>query len=65
VRKSAPGADSLKAAILAGIIVTDELFKEREKPRASMSETDAEEASRIADRLIRQLDESLERTSLP
>jgi cell division protein ZapA len=60
VRKRAPNADALKSAILAGVIVVDELFKERNAPQAQPAQQDAEEASRIAERLIRQLDESLE-----
>ncbi len=59
IKKNAPAADSLKTAILTGIIIADELFKERERPKSSMTPEEAEEASAIAERLIRQLDESL------
>ncbi|GEM_PF-1693660 len=55
----APGADPLKTAILSGIIVAGELFRERDEPRSGMGQAEAEEASRIADLLIRRLAESL------
>ena len=60
IKKNAPAADSLKTAILTGIIIADELFKERERPKASMTAEEAEEASVIAERLLRQLEESLQ-----
>jgi hypothetical protein len=50
----------LKSAILAGVIVVDELYKERSSPKAQLPPQDEEEAARITERLIRQLDESLE-----
>jgi cell division protein ZapA (FtsZ GTPase activity inhibitor) len=53
VCRTAPSADSLKAAILAGIIVADELFKLKENP--SQPPAVAEEVALIAERLIRQL----------
>jgi cell division protein ZapA len=57
VRTSAPSADSLKCAILTGVIIADELFKE--KQGAKSVPPDGEELSRITDRLIGRLDESL------
>ncbi|MDR2588932.1 MAG: cell division protein ZapA [Spirochaetales bacterium] len=45
----------LKTAILAGIVVADELFKLRSS--SSRTEAGSDEAGRIAERLIRQLTE--------
>jgi cell division protein ZapA (FtsZ GTPase activity inhibitor) len=58
IRRSAPSADSLKAAILAGIILADELFKLKDNP-APLVPPGAEETARITEKLICQLSEAL------
>ncbi|MDR3201217.1 MAG: cell division protein ZapA, partial [Spirochaetales bacterium] len=58
VRRTAPSADTLKAAILAGIVVADELFKLRADPSLA-APADAAEAARITERLISELSGAL------
>lgn len=56
IEQSVATGDPLKKAILAALLVTDELFSERE--RGSLPE--AEEIERITSRLLSQLDDTLE-----
>jgi cell division protein ZapA (FtsZ GTPase activity inhibitor) len=58
IRRTAPSADSLKTAILAGIILIDELFKLKDNP-SRVIPPGAEETARITEKLIRQLSEAL------
>jgi cell division protein ZapA (FtsZ GTPase activity inhibitor) len=58
IRRTAPSADSLKTAILAGIIIADELFKLKANPLPVLP-PDAEETARITEKLIRQLSDAL------
>jgi cell division protein ZapA (FtsZ GTPase activity inhibitor) len=58
IRRTAPSADALKSSILAGIILTDELFKLKANSTPVLP-SDAEETARIAETLIRQLSEAL------
>ncbi len=53
--------DPLKKAILAALLVTDELFREREQGRspASLAPEDAAEIERITTRLIERIDSTL------
>lgn len=53
--------DPLKKAILAALLVTDELFRERERGRSpgSLAPEDAAEIERITTRLIERIDSTL------
>ena len=53
--------DPLKKAILAALLVTDELFRERERgrPPDSLAPEDAAEIERITTRLIERIDSTL------
>ncbi|NNM66619.1 MAG: cell division protein ZapA [Spirochaetales bacterium] len=51
--------DPLKMALLAGILVTDELLKERKKNPQGFSPPEAEEAERITRSLIEKIDSIL------
>ena len=53
--------DPLKKAILAALLVTDELFRERERGRSSdsLAPEDAEEIERITTRPIEHIDSTL------
>ncbi len=55
--RSLANGDVLKTALLAGILLADELLKEREK--VSLSRPDAEEAERITRSLIERIDSIL------
>ena len=55
--RSLASGDALKTALLAGILLADELLKEREK--VSLSRPEAEEAERITRSLIERIDSIL------
>ncbi|NNM55117.1 MAG: cell division protein ZapA [Spirochaetales bacterium] len=55
--RSLANGDALKTALLAGILLADELLKEREK--VSLSRPEAEEAERITRSLIERIDSIL------
>ena len=55
--RSLATSDALKTALLAGILLADELLKEREK--VSLSRPEAEEAERITRSLIERIDSIL------
>jgi cell division protein ZapA (FtsZ GTPase activity inhibitor) len=58
IEQSVATGDPLKKAILAALLVTDELFRDREaRPRTVPRDTD--EIDRIADRIIREIDQVL------
>jgi cell division protein ZapA (FtsZ GTPase activity inhibitor) len=57
VERSVSVSDPLKVAILAGVLVVDELLKSRS---GGESPDSREEAARIAEQLIHQLDDTLE-----
>jgi cell division protein ZapA (FtsZ GTPase activity inhibitor) len=59
IRKSVSTKDPLKIAILAGILISDEVVKLREH---GGNPEQSEEISRIAEKLIAELDEHLEPT---
>lgn len=59
-REISPTADPLKLAILAGILVTGELFDEKDRPKIGPGDAESEEVVRITDQLIRLLEDSLE-----
>lgn len=58
-QKSVPLSDPLKIALLTGIILTDELLKERSKGGSGLSQGEAEEAERITRTLIERIDSIL------
>ncbi len=61
IQKNTAPTDSMRTAILASLLITDELFKEREKAGSSAAETDASrEASRLTAEIIQKLEKSLE-----
>ncbi len=55
--RSLASGDALKTALLAGILLADELLKEREK--VSLTRPEAEEAERITRSLIERIDSIL------
>jgi cell division protein ZapA (FtsZ GTPase activity inhibitor) len=60
IERSTGTSDPLKAAILAGIIVVDELFRLRDNSgTGGITGHEAEEAERITRQLIRKIDETL------
>jgi len=61
INEKAPATDPLKAAILAGLNVTDELFKEKisKHTPASESEVSALELNQITERMINKINTSL------
>ena len=58
IRRTAPSADALKSAILAGIVAANEFLKLKENPGAQIPEG-AEETAAITERLILQLEDAL------
>jgi cell division protein ZapA len=60
IEKTVSTKDPLRIAILAGILLADELFKDRERLNATLSPSESEEAEQIARRLIQSIDESLQ-----
>lgn len=59
IEQSVAIKDPLRIAILTGLLLADELFKERGRGRKATSEEEAEEAERIALSLIEKIDKSL------
>jgi cell division protein ZapA (FtsZ GTPase activity inhibitor) len=57
IQKSVSTRDPLRIAILAGILIADELHKERES--VGMNESESEEVERITRSLINRIDETL------
>ncbi len=51
--------DPLRVAILTGLLLTDELFKERERGREPPADHESEEVVRITQALIERIDKSL------
>jgi cell division protein ZapA len=51
--------DNMKLVVLAAVLITDELFKERRIVKASESEVD--DISGLAENIIAKLDEALEK----
>jgi len=63
IETSVATGDPLKKAILAALLVTDELFRERSKPTGTdptIPEDHAREIERITTSLIERIDSSLE-----
>jgi cell division protein ZapA (FtsZ GTPase activity inhibitor) len=52
--------DPLKIALLTGIVLADELLKERDRPTGSLSVPEADEAERITRALIEKIDSILQ-----
>lgn len=52
--------DPLKIALLTGIVLADELLKERNRPTGSLSVPEADEAERITRALIEKIDSILQ-----
>ena len=59
-RKGVSLQDPLKIALLTGIVLADELLKERNRPEGSLSAPDADEAERITRALIDKIDSILQ-----
>lgn len=60
INEKAPATDPLKAAILAGLNVVDELFKERNSKYAPADpEVSAMELNKITERMINKINTSL------
>lgn len=59
--------DPIKAAILAGVYLVDELFRERveNSVRAGLSGRDRDEISAVAERLIARIDDTLGVNGIP
>lgn len=61
LRKTSSSADPLRIAVLASMLITDELFKERERISGTAPESEASrEASRLTAEIIERLENSLE-----
>ena len=58
IRKKVDTPDNLKVAILASLLMADELFKERDKHK-SIDTNQSKEAERITEQLIDQLNMAL------
>ncbi len=65
IEESVSTRDPLRIAILAGILVADELHKEREQHQGDLPKNEADEVERIAKRLIARIDESLQDGQIP
>ena len=59
-RKGVSLHDSLKLALLTGIVLADDLLKERSRHSGSLSAPDADEAERITQALIEKIDAILQ-----
>ena len=57
--KSVSTKDTLRLAVLASILIADELFKERQKPASSVATIDAERIGYLTDDMIARLDNAL------
>ncbi len=51
--------DPLRIAILTGLLIADELFKQKERDRQEPIDRDSEEVARITQALIDRIDKSL------
>jgi cell division protein ZapA (FtsZ GTPase activity inhibitor) len=61
VGAGASGSEPLKRAIIAGILIADELFREKQSPGSpSFSRQDENEMDNITDSILHLLDTSLE-----
>lgn len=56
MRSSAPTADALKTAVLAGLLLADEVLRKQESPTSSQEEA---EIALLTEKLIQTLDECL------
>lgn len=65
IQRRVPGADELKVAILAGVLIADELFRARDGGDTPPRDQAATAASEIAERLINTLDRSLVESEEP
>lgn len=59
IERTVSTRDPLRISILAGLLLADELFKDRARLGSTLSPSESEEAERITRRLIRSIDESL------
>lgn len=59
VRSSVSTSDPLKIAILAALLTTDELFKERS--RGSQQAVDAQQVQEITERILAELESTISR----
>lgn len=59
IERTVTTKDPLRISILAGILVADELFKDRERMSSTLTPSESDEVEKIARRLIRSIDESL------
>lgn len=59
IERTVSTKEPVKIALLAGILIADELFKDRERQSATLSPSESDEAEQITKRLIRRIDESL------
>ncbi|TVQ96178.1 MAG: cell division protein ZapA [Spirochaetaceae bacterium] len=63
IRSSVSTSDELKVSILAALLVTDELFKERAATKHNGIE--AEQVQKITQRILRELEQTLRSSPLP
>ena len=63
IRSSVSTSDALKVSILAALLVTDELFKERAATKHHTME--AEQVQEITQRILRELEQTLRSAPLP
>lgn len=56
ISRSVSTRDNLKLAILSALLVTDELFKERNRSAIKTEDTASDEVTRIAEELIARID---------
>ena len=54
-----PGIEPVKCLIITGLQLVDELMKERKRAPSGLTGAEAEEAYRIAEAIIRRIDDSL------
>ena len=59
LEKSVSTKDTLRLAVLASILITDELFKERNNSVSSPVSSDAEKIGLLTDHIIARLDSAL------
>lgn len=60
IEKTVATSDPLKKAILAALLVTDELFQEQQKDNEDPLSPEADEIERIATRMIKLLNQTLD-----
>jgi cell division protein ZapA (FtsZ GTPase activity inhibitor) len=58
LQRSTGSKDNMKLVMLAAVLITDELFKERERPKADGGEVD--DIGDLTENIIARLDEALE-----